>query len=332
MHNFHSHHAHDDHAHDPVNVANHDHCPSLHIHDINKQKSSGRKKLAMIMTITFAFAIVEMVGGWFSGSLALISDAFHMLTDSSSLMLALIMAILAQRPADDKYSYGHGRWEIIGALLNGIFMIAVIIFLIYEGIDRILNPRPVESTTIIWIATIGLLINIFAAWLLHSHSHSLNTRGAFLHVLGDLLGSVAAIAAGVLIYFTGMTIFDPIISIVVALILVAPTYNLLKQTSRIILEGVPEHIDYVEVGKSLNEVENVLSVHDLHIWSMTSEHISLSAHVEIASIDQWEQVLADIQLMLSNKFQINHITLQPEVHKEHKDDPFEDNHMVEDAN
>lgn len=332
MHNFHSHHAHDDHAHDPVNVANHDHCPSLHIHDINKQKSSGRKKLAMIMTLTFAFAIVEMVGGWFSGSLALISDAFHMLTDFSSLMLALIMAILAQRPADDKYSYGHGRWEIIGALLNGIFMIAVIIFLIYEGIDRILNPRPVESTTIIWIATIGLLINIFAAWLLHSHSHSLNTRGAFLHVLGDLLGSVAAIAAGVLIYFTGMTIFDPIISIVVALILVAPTYNLLKQTSRIILEGVPEHIDYVEVGKSLNEVENVLSVHDLHIWSMTSEHISLSAHVEIASIDQWEQVLADIQLMLSNKFQINHITLQPEVHKEHKDDPFEDNHMVEDAN
>lgn len=332
MHNFHSHHAHDDHAHDPVNVANHDHCPSLHIHDINKQKSSGRKKLAMIMTITFAFAIVEMVGGWFSGSLALISDAFHMLTDSSSLMLALIMAILAQRPADDKYSYGHGRWEIIGALLNGIFMIAVIVFLIYEGIDRILNPRPVESTTIIWIATIGLLINIFAAWLLHSHSHSLNTRGAFLHVLGDLLGSVAAIAAGVLIYFTGMTIFDPIISIVVALILVAPTYNLLKQTSRIILEGVPEHIDYVEVGKSLNEVQNVLSVHDLHIWSMTSEHISLSAHVEIASIDQWEQVLADIQLMLSNKFQINHITLQPEVHKEYKDDPFEDNHLVEDAN
>lgn len=332
MHNFHSHHAHDDHAHDPVNVANHDHCPSLHIHDINKQKSSGRKKLAMIMTITFAFAIVEMVGGWFSGSLALISDAFHMLTDSSSLMLALIMAILAQRPADDKYSYGHGRWEIIGALLNGIFMIAVIVFLIYEGIDRILNPRPVESTTIIWIATIGLLINIFAAWLLHSHSHSLNTRGAFLHVLGDLLGSVAAIAAGVLIYFTGITIFDPIISIVVALILVAPTYNLLKQTSRIILEGVPEHIDYVEVGKSLNEVQNVLSVHDLHIWSMTSEHISLSAHVEIASIDQWEQVLADIQLMLSNKFQINHITLQPEVHKEHKDDPFEDNHLVEDAN
>ena len=332
MHNFHSHHAHDDHAHDPVNVANHDHCPSLHIHDINKQKSSGRKKLAMIMTITFAIAIVEMVGGWFSGSLALISDAFHMLTDSSSLMLALIMAILAQRPADDKYSYGHGRWEIIGALLNGIFMIAVIVFLIYEGIDRILNPRPVESTTIIWIATIGLLINIFAAWLLHSHSHSLNTRGAFLHVLGDLLGSVAAIAAGVLIYFTGMTIFDPIISIVVALILVAPTYNLLKQTSRIILEGVPEHIDYVEVGKSLNEVQNVLSVHDLHIWSMTSEHISLSAHVEISSIDQWEQVLADIQLMLSNKFQINHITLQPEVHKEHKDDPFEDNHLVEDAN
>lgn len=331
MHNFHSHHAHDDHAHDPVNVANHDHCPSLNIHDINKQKSSGRKKLAMIMTITFAFAIVEMVGGWFSGSLALISDAFHMLTDSSSLMLALIMAILAQRPADDKYSYGHGRWEIIGALLNGIFMIAVIVFLIYEGIDRILNPRPVESTTIIWIATAGLLINIFAAWLLHSHSHSLNTRGAFLHVLGDLLGSVAAIAAGILIYFTGMTIFDPIISIVVALILVLPTYNLLKQTSRIILEGVPEHIDYVEVGKNLNEVTNVLSVHDLHIWSMTSEHISLSAHVEIASIDQWEQVLADIQLMLSNKFQINHITLQPEVHKKGQGDSFENNQTIADV-
>jgi cobalt-zinc-cadmium efflux system protein len=315
MHSFHSHHSHDEHAHDTVNVANHDHCPSLHIHEINKQKSSGRKKLATIMGITFAFALVELVGGWMSGSLALISDAFHMLTDSSSLLLALIMAILAQKPADDRYSYGHGRWEIIGALLNGLFMVAVIVFLVFEGIERIIHPRPVESTTIIWIATVGLMINIFAAWLLHSHSHSLNTRGAFLHILGDMLGSVAAIAAGVIIYFTGMTIFDPIISIVVAAILIMPTYNLLKQTSRIILEGVPEHIDYIEVGKSFHAIPNVVAIHDLHIWSMTSEHTSLSAHVEISNMLQWEQVLADIQLMLSERFQINHITLQPEVQR-----------------
>jgi len=317
MHSFHKHHSHDQSSHDEINIANHDHCPHEHLAQVHQHKVQSRKKLSIIMTVTLLFAIVEFVGGWWSGSLALISDAFHMLTDSSSLFIALLMAIMAQKPADKQYSYGHGRWEVVGALFNGLFMIFVIVFLVYEGINRILNPQPVESVAIMGIAAIGLLVNIFAAVLLHD-SHSLNAKGAFIHVMGDLLGSVAALLAGVLIYFTGMTVFDPIISLIVSAILVFPTYNLLKSVLHILLEGVPEHIDYIEVGKEINKVKGVVSIHDLHIWTMTSEHVSLSAHIKIRTVEEWNTILSSIQLVLTEKYDINHVTLQPELIEHHR--------------
>jgi cobalt-zinc-cadmium efflux system protein len=319
MSHYHQHHSHDTHAHDPLNVSNHEHCSNRKIHEMNDEKHSNRKKLSFIMILTFAFAIVEFVGGWYSGSLALISDAFHMLTDSSSLLIALVMAIMAARPADKHYSYGQGRWEIVGALINGLFMAGVILFLLFEGINRIINPEPVIPTTIIWVAFGGLCINIFAAWLL-SDSHSLNTKAALIHVLGDLLGSVAALSAGVIIYFTGMVIFDPIISILVSLILVYPTYNLLKKTFRVILDGVPEHIEFDTIGNEIKQIEGVLDVHDLHIWNMTSDFVSLSAHIDIATAEDWPEVLKHIQIMLSKKYNIFHVTIQPEIENQHTHD------------
>lgn len=318
MSHFHQHHSHDTKTHDEFNISNHENCSNSKIHELNEHRHQSRRKLTFIMVLTFVFAIVEFIGGFYSGSLALISDAFHMLTDSSSLMIALIMAIIATRPADKHFSYGQGRWEIVGALINGLFMAGVILFLLYEGINRIINPTPVVPNTIIWVALAGLCVNIIAAWIL-SGSHSLNTKAALIHVLGDLLGSVAALIAGVIIYFTGMVIFDPIISIIVSLILVYPTYNLLKKTFRVILDGVPEHIDFEEIGNEISKIDGVINVHDLHIWNMTSEHVSLSAHIDIETSDIWHDTLRRIQVMLSKKYGIFHVTIQPEIKHQEND-------------
>lgn len=310
MGNFHIHHRHDKHVHDDVNISNHDKCKKHH--DYKSLKESNKKILTIIMIVTMLFAAVEFFGGIWSGSLALISDSFHMITDSAAILLALVMAGISQKPANNKYSYGHGRAEVIGALFNGLFMIAVIAYLVYEGIHRIINPQPIQSIALILIASGGLLVNLFAIYMLKD-SHSLNTRAALIHVIGDLLGSIAAIAAGIIIYFTGMTIFDPIISLLVSVILIYPTYNILKQSFHILMDGVPLHINYEDVGLAIDGIDGVISTHDLHIWTMTSEHVSLSAHVQIKSMTEWDSILSNIQLMLVEKFGITHVTLQPEI-------------------
>jgi len=312
MGNFHIHHRHDKHVHDDINISNHDKCKKHH--DYKSLKDSNKKILTIIMVVTMVFATVEFFGGIWSGSLALISDSFHMITDSAAILLALVMASISQKPANNKYSYGHGRAEVIGALFNGLFMIGVIAYLIYEGINRIITPQPIQSIALILIASGGLLVNLFAIYMLKD-SHSLNTKAALIHVIGDLLGSIAAIAAGIIIYFTGMTIFDPIISLIVSAILIYPTYNILKQSFHILMDGVPLHINYEDVGLAIDEINGVISTHDLHIWTMTSEHVSLSAHVQIKSMTEWDSILSNIQLMLAEKFGITHVTLQPEIIK-----------------
>lgn len=312
MGNFHIHNRHDKHVHDDINISNHDKCKKHH--DYKSLKDSNKKILTIIMVVTMVFAAVEFFGGIWSGSLALISDSFHMITDSAAILLALVMASISQKPANNKYSYGHGRAEVIGALFNGLFMIGVIAYLIYEGINRIITPQPIQSIALILIASGGLLVNLFAIYMLKD-SHSLNTKAALIHVIGDLLGSIAAIAAGIIIYFTGMTIFDTIISLIVSAILIYPTYNILKQSFHILMDGVPLHINYEDVGLEIDGIDGVISTHDLHIWTMTSEHISLSAHVQIKSMTEWDSILSNIQLMLVEKFGITHVTLQPEIIK-----------------
>lgn len=312
MGNFHIHNRHDKHVHDDINISNHDKCKKHH--DYKSLKDSNKKILTIIMVVTMVFAAVEFFGGIWSGSLALISDSFHMITDSAAILLALVMASISQKPANNKYSYGHGRAEVIGALFNGLFMIGVIAYLIYEGINRIITPQPIQSIALILIASGGLLVNLFAIYMLKD-SHSLNTKAALIHVIGDLLGSIAAIAAGIIIYFTGMTIFDPIISLIVSAILIYPTYNILKQSFHILMDSVPLHINYEDVGLAIDEINGVISTHDLHIWTMTSEHVSLSAHVQIKSMTEWDSILSNIQLMLAEKFGITHVTLQPEIIK-----------------
>lgn len=301
------HHHNDEHVHGKSNINNHDNCKKHH-----NFNSTNKRNLTIILVVTLTFAFVELIGGIWSGSLALIADFFHMITDSFSILIALVMAHISQRPATTDYTYGHGRSEVIGALINGLFMLGIIGFLIHEGIDRIMNPQEVKSIGIIIIASGGLLVNLFAMYML-KNSHTLNSKAALLHVIGDFLGSLAALSAGIIIYFTGYTIFDPIISLIVSAILIYPTYNIIKQSIRVLMEGVPEHINYKEVGDSIKEIEGVMSLHDLHIWSMTAEHCSLSSHIQIVRIEDWPTILIKIQEMLSEKYLINHVTLQPEI-------------------
>lgn len=316
MSHYHLHNHNDTHSHDDDHSSNHEHHSSmLDFSDIRKQRTASFK---VIMALTAFFAIVEFVGGYWTNSLALISDAFHMITDSSAIFLALIMSHISTRPADDNHSYGHGRADILGAFINSIFMLGIIAYLIYESIHKFMQPSEVNSLPMILIATIGLFINMIAAKILHAHQNNLNSRAAFLHVLGDLLSSVATIIAGVIIYYTKWNFLDPLLSLLIAMILIPSTIRIIKQSVHILMEGVPEAINYNDVGHTISTLPGIVSVHDLHIWIMNSDTISLSAHVVIHNPLEWEPVLHSVQKLLSEKYNIHHVTLQPEILKQEK--------------
>lgn len=315
MSNYHLHNHNDTHSHDDDHSSNHEH----HRHampDFTELRQKRTSSFKIIMALTAFFAIVEFVGGYLTNSLALISDAFHMITDSSAIFLALIMSQISTRPADDNHSYGHGRADILGAFINSIFMLGIIGYLIYESVHKFMQPTDVNSLPMVLIATIGLLINIIAAKILHAHQTSLNSRAAFLHVLGDLLSSVATIVAGIVIYFTHWNFLDPLLSLLIAIILIPSTVRVIKQSVHILMEGVPDTIDFNEVGHTLSALPGIVSVHDLHIWIMSSDTVSLSAHVIIKDTLEWEPVLHSIQKTLSEKYNIHHVTLQPELLKQ----------------
>lgn len=311
MSNYHLHHHDDTHSHDDDHGSNHSHHDH-HEHNIHEIRNSRVSSFKIIMFITAFFAAVEFIGGYFTNSLALVSDAFHMITDSSAIFLALIMSHISTKPADHNHSYGHGRADILGAFVNSLFMLGIIGFLIYESIDKFIHPNQVNSLPMIIIAILGLLINIIAAKILHGHQTNLNSRAAFLHVLGDLLSSVATIVAGVIIYFTHWNFLDPLLSLIIAVILIPSTVKIIKDSIHILMEGVPDNIQYDIVGKEISALDNIYSVHDLHIWTMNSEHISLSAHIIVKNIEQWDNTLTQIQKLLSDKYNIHHVTLQPE--------------------
>lgn len=313
MKNFHAHHNHDSCVHDDQNLRNHNHVHKKDGHNHNHDYKNKSKAILMtVMIMTLGFAFVELFAGMWSGSLALIADFCHMLTDSAALLFALVMAHLSQKPANKDFSFGHGRADTIGAFVNALFMLGIIVFIVFEAVQRILHPEPVKAEGVIIVASIGLVINLIALFLLKDQN-SLNTKSAMIHIAGDLLGSIATIVAGVAIYYTNMTIIDPILSLIVSLIILGPTWTLIKKSIRILMEGVPQHVEFEKVGTAIDKVKGVKSVHDLHIWTMNSDNTSLSAHILIENMSEWDDVLKDIQLMLSKEFDIEHITLQPEV-------------------
>lgn len=297
-----------------------DHLSHSHADDNapHNHHSHAHHAYGWAMLLTLGFAFVEAATGVLSGSLALLSDAGHMLTDSLSLLLAGLAAWLAQRPPSERHSYGLARLEILAALANSLFMLGIVGFITYEAFDRFQHPHPVNGQAVIIVALIGLLINLGVGWLLTHHKDgrgedSLNRRAALIHVIGDALGSVAALTAGIVISLTGWLAIDPILSVLVALLILVSTLNLLRETVHVLMEGVPRHIHLNLVGEKLAGLKGVSRVHDLHIWTLASGQIAISAHLEMSDLTLWPHILKDARAMLTTDFGIGHVTLQPEV-------------------
>ena len=298
-------------------LATHQHAPHQHAADQHHEHHGhihpSQNKLIWPFLITLIFALVEAFGGWFTHSLALIGDAGHMVSDAFALGLAVIGAHMAAKVPSEKYSYGLVRAEVLIALVNVLLMFAVVAYIVIEAIARLQNPQPVQGEWVMVIAIIGLVVNLIVLKTL-SHDHgNLNTRAAVLHVMGDLLGSVAAIAAGAVIYFTGWLPIDPILSILLACLILFSTLNLLREVVNVLMEAVPSHLNLVEVGNAMSAIDGVIEVHDVHIWQLSSSVIGLTSHVAVLDLKAWHQVLPEIREMLHVKFGIDHVTLQPEI-------------------
>jgi len=281
-----------------------------HGHD---HHDAAQPRFVAALTITLGYAVVELAGGVWSGSLALASDAGHMFSDAAALALAAAAAWLARRPAGLKHSYGLARAEVIGATLNGLMMLGIIVVLVVEAVQRLLAPRPVMAGAVVVIAAVGLVVNASVAYILSRGHHDLNARAALIHVLGDLVSSLAALIAGAVIYATGWLLIDPILSLVIAVLILITTLGLLRDTLHVLMEGVPAAVDLAEIGRALAGVRGVSAVHDLHVWSIGSARAALSAHVDIERLDDWPAILRASQDLLRERFQLDHVTLQPEL-------------------
>jgi cobalt-zinc-cadmium efflux system protein len=238
-----------------------------------------------------------------------------MLSDGLALGMAAFASRLTRAPVSGSHSYGLVRAEVLAAAFNGLLMLAVIVGIVVESVSRLLHPTPVEGEWVMLIALIGLIVNVLSAVILARAGDGLNVRAAMIHVLGDLLGSVAAILAGAIIWFTGWLPADPILSLLVVLSILVSTVRLLRETLHVLMEGVPHHVDLASVGQSMSQVEGVKSVHDLHIWSLGASRAALSAHIDLDSEADWTVVLARLKRLLRTRFHIDHVTLQPEVHR-----------------
>ncbi|HJV85716.1 MAG TPA: cation diffusion facilitator family transporter [Noviherbaspirillum sp.] len=271
------------------------------------------KILGFSVLLTLTFAAIEALAGFWSNSLALISDAGHMVTDSTALGLALLAQMIARRPPSPKHSFGFGRAEALAAFINALAMLAIVGWIVFEAIQRFSAPQAVQGKAVFVVALIGLLINLMVAWVLSHDKESVNARAALVHVIGDLLGSVAALVAGAVIYITGWMTIDPLLSLLVSLLILKSTVDVLRDAYHFLMEGVPHHIDYLQVGEDLAAIDGVLSVHDLHVWEMTPGQPALIGHVEIRSMGEWPTLLHAIKLMLLEKHGIDHVTLQAEL-------------------
>lgn len=289
----------------PAAVEQHRHSHHGHGHGANP-------RLGWALLLTFGFALVELAGGFWSGSLALMSDAGHMFLDSFALALAFFASWIARRPASLRHSYGLVRAEVIAAAVNGLAMMAVIVLIVVEAIERLQQPTAVAGASVMVIAFLGLVVNVVVAIVISRGERTLNTRAALVHVFGDLLGSIAALIAGAVIHFTGWLPVDPILSLVIAALILASTLSLLREALHLLMEGVPAQIALDAVARALLTLPGVRGVHDLHVWTIASGQVALTAHLDVTDLAQWPHLLERARRLLHDEFDIDHVTLQPE--------------------
>ncbi|MBI4754913.1 MAG: cation transporter [Betaproteobacteria bacterium] len=269
--------------------------------------------MPLALALTLGFAAVEAVAGWWAGSLALLGDAGHMLTDSLALALAAVAAWLSRRPPSPRHSFGLARVEVLAALLNAGFMGALVTALAWSAIGRLAQPRAVAGEAVTLVAAAGLAINLLVGWLLSRGEQTLNRRAALLHVVGDLLGSLAAMVAGVVISLTGWTPIDPLLSLFIGALILASTVGLAREAIHTLLEGVPPGMSLETIGLRMAALEGVDAVHDLHVWAVGSRQVALSAHVVVRELSGWETLRRALAQAMDEEFGIGHVTLQPEL-------------------
>jgi len=286
-----------------------------HRHD---ERGAGRatgRPIAIALIITAAFMAIEAVGGFLTNSLALIADAGHMATDVAALGFSLFAIRLAQRPPTPRRSFGYLRAEVLAAFINSAFLIGLTFVIIWEAFQRLSEPPEVHSGPMLIVAVAGLIANLCSAWVLSrggGHAHNLNTRGAFLHVVSDALGSVGAIAAALIMLATGWYLADPILSAGIGLLILWSSWKLLAESVDVLLEAAPREIDPNAVIAAATETPGVRGLHDLHVWTVTSGVVAMSAHVSVDDFSRWTETCAALNHLLEERFGIAHATLQPE--------------------
>ncbi|HEX8494223.1 MAG TPA: cation diffusion facilitator family transporter [Pyrinomonadaceae bacterium] len=299
----------------PVNVHSAHAHGGAHSHGAHSgdRATRSRRRLTLVLLLTGLYMLTEVLGGWWTGSLALLADAGHMLADVAALALALVAIWFASRPATPSKTFGYYRLEILAAWINGIALVVIALLICYEAYERWSQPPVVKSTPMLLVATGGLLINIICAWLLHGeHEHDLNMRGAWLHIIGDALGSVGAIIAGALMSFYGWYTADPLVSVVIGLLIVWSSWSLIRVSTNVLLEGTPAHINLAAVEDAILQTRGVQDVHDLHVWTITSGREALSAHVIHAETISQPELLKELREKLYEKFGVDHLTIQME--------------------
>lgn len=273
------------------------------------------RALRLALAITLAFMLAEVLGGVLANSLALLADAGHMLGDAASLGLALFVAWVAQRPASPRRTYGYLRLEILAALVNGTALLVIAGGIVWQAVARLGHPPAVRAELMLAVGVLGLGANLLALRLLHGgHRHSLNVRGAYLHVLGDLLGSIGALGAGAVIALTGWTAADPIVSVGIALLILGAAWRLLSESVDVLLEATPRHIPLASVERALNTIPGVSDVHDLHVWTVTSGVVAMTGHAVVADPARTPEVLSTVERRMAG-LGIHHVTMQLEMER-----------------
>ncbi len=284
-----------------------------HAHSHAHGRGAPQRTLLLVLVLTFVYMLAEVIGGYWANSLALLSDAGHMFTDVAALALSFLAVRFASRPATPNKTYGFYRLEILAALVNGVALIVLSLLICVEAYERLQKPEAVNAWVLIGVSFGGLLVNLLSAKLLsHDHHDNLNVRGAFLHVLGDLLGSVAAVLAGVMIVWRGWYWADPVFSVVISLLIIYSATRLVRESVNVLLEGTPSHLNPKTIEQALLAVAGVQAVHDLHIWTLTSSRHIITAHIVVGDSRQSTRILGELRKLLAQEFALDHATLQLE--------------------
>ena len=296
----HDHHDHDDHGH-------------AHVHEADE---SNLRRVMIALVLTGVFMFVEVIGGILSGSLALLADAGHMLTDTMALALAAAAFHVSKRPPGGNLTYGYQRFQILAAFVNGLSLLFIVGWILFEAIQRFISPRDILGETMLVVAAAGLVVNIIAFAVLHSgDQENLNIRGAALHVAGDLLGSVAAIVAAIIIIYTGWTLIDPILSVAVAMLILRSAWSLVKRSAHVLLEGAPDWLDVADMQERIvANVPGVSGIHHVHVWGLTPQQLMLTMHVALGDdVISQSVVVRGVQDFLQQEYGIGHSTIEVDV-------------------